>query len=154
MNKKQTSNRHLSKYVFILSIAIICSLIFSVSNAREVIKPSILANSKALLNKAEENAIVKQDTLPAASDDVVLNETAVIRMSADKTPANIGIPEDILIFVDGVKINREDMNSLNKISPDDIASMTVYKAETAIEKFGKDAKGGVIDITTKSNKKQ
>src|SRR5690606_7748905 len=128
MNKKQTSNGHLSKYVFILLIAIIGSLIFSISNAKEAIKPSISINSKVLINKVEKNTIAKQDIIIATNNDTIHKKAAVNNLAADKTPANTSILGDILSFVDGVKIDREDMNSLNKMRPDDIASMTVYKA--------------------------
>lgn len=150
MNKKQTSNRHLSKYVFILPIAIIGSLIFSVSNAKEAIKP-LTSNDNNLINKVEENAIVKQDTLPAKSGDIVMNETAVIGMSADKTPTSINTPENVLIFLDGIKISKED---LNKVKTENIESINVYKGESAVGKFGEDAKDGAIEISTKSNKKE
>lgn len=133
MNKKQTSNRHLSKYVFILPIAIIGSLIFSVSNAEETIMPSSLSDNHIYV---EGNVYAKQDSL-----------------TPNKKPLGDGIPENILIFIDGVKTNKEDL-SKSTINPEDIESMRVYKGEEAIKKFGSDAINGVIDIATKSNKKQ
>lgn len=131
MNKKQTSNRHLSKYVFILPIAIIGSLVLSVSNAEETIMPSTLSDNDIYV---EGNIIAKQDSL-----------------TPNRKPLGDGIPENIVVLLDGVKITKED---LNKINTDDIESMNVYKGEAAVEKFGKDAKDGAIEISTKSNKKK
>jgi len=131
MNKKQTSNKHLSKYVFILPLAIIGSLIFSVSNAEETITPSTLSDNHIYV---EGNLYAKQDSL-----------------SPNKKPLGDGIPENILVLLDGVKINKED---LNKLSANNIESMHVYKGEAAVEKFGKDAKDGAIEISTKLNKKE
>jgi TonB-dependent SusC/RagA subfamily outer membrane receptor len=55
-----------------------------------------------------------------------------------------------LYIVDGSKMDQ-NMN-LKDINPDDIKSMTVLKDETAIEKYGKEGKNGVIEITTKRKK--
>jgi hypothetical protein len=136
MNKKQTSNRHLSKYAFILPLAIIGSLIFSVSNATESISPIPLSDISI---KVEGNMDSKQDSLNSNSKSFGKN-----------------LPENILIFLDGVKINGDELSKdeLSKVNTDDIESMNVYKGEAAIEKFGKDAKDGAIEISTKSNKKK
>ncbi|MGZ2369372.1 M56 family metallopeptidase [Ancylomarina sp. YFZ004] len=56
-----------------------------------------------------------------------------------------------LVIVNGSLLDQ-NMN-LNDIDPDDIKSMTVLKDETAIEKYGKKGENGVIEITTKTNKK-
>lgn len=130
MNKNQTSNSHLSKYVFILPIAIIGSLIFSVSNAKETIDPSLLSTSIV----TDEKMVAKQDSL-----------------LSKRKPIDDGLPENLLILLDGVKVNEEDFK---KINPEDIESINVYKGETAIEEFGKEATDGVLEIYTKANKKQ
>jgi len=54
-----------------------------------------------------------------------------------------------LYYIDGKKVSGKDVQ---KISPSDIESMNVLKGETAIEKYGKKAKDGVIEITTKKGK--
>ena len=40
---------------------------------------------------------------------------------------------------------------IKSLSPKDIATVNVYKGDKAIEKYGKKAKDGVVEITTKKN---
>ena len=54
-----------------------------------------------------------------------------------------------LYYVDGKKAKSED---IKKIDPKDIDHMNVLKGDKAIEKYGKKAKNGVIEITTKKSK--
>ncbi|MGB5315075.1 MAG: M56 family peptidase, partial [Robiginitalea sp.] len=51
-----------------------------------------------------------------------------------------------LIFIDGKKASEKEMKALN---PDQIESINVFKGDKAIEKHGKKAGDGVIEITTK-----
>lgn len=51
-----------------------------------------------------------------------------------------------LYYVDGKKATAKDIKEL---SPDNIKSVTVHKGDEAIEKYGKKAKDGVVEITTK-----
>ncbi|WP_421812601.1 M56 family metallopeptidase [Flagellimonas sp.] len=53
-----------------------------------------------------------------------------------------------LYYIDGKKSKSKD---LKKISPNNIESVNVFKGDKAIEKYGKKAKDGVIEITTKKN---
>jgi TonB-dependent SusC/RagA subfamily outer membrane receptor len=57
-------------------------------------------------------------------------------------------PADIspLIFIDGKKAGKKQMKGLD---PDQIESINVLKGEAALEKHGKKAANGVIEITTK-----
>ena len=54
--------------------------------------------------------------------------------------------EEPLYYLDGKKVKAEDVK---KLSPDTIESINVLKGDKAIEKYGKKAKDGVIEITTK-----
>lgn len=54
-----------------------------------------------------------------------------------------------LYMLDGKKVKSKD---IKKISPSDIESVNVFKGDKAIEKYGKKAKNGVVEITTKKNK--
>lgn len=56
-----------------------------------------------------------------------------------------------LIYVDGKKM--DDNFNFNTIDPNEIKSMEVLKDQNAINTYGKDAKDGVIKITTKTQKK-
>lgn len=53
-----------------------------------------------------------------------------------------------LIFLDGKEISKKDMEA---IDPKNIESVNVLKGDKAIEKHGKKAKDGVIEITSKKN---
>ena len=55
-----------------------------------------------------------------------------------------GATENVLFIIDG-----EKTNGLETLNPDDIASITVYKGEQAVEKYGEEGKEGVIEIITK-----
>ena len=54
--------------------------------------------------------------------------------------------KDPLIFIDGKKASQKKMDKLN---PDQIESIHVWKGDKAMEKYGKKAQDGVIEITTK-----
>jgi len=57
--------------------------------------------------------------------------------------------EDQLYIIDGKESNKEDVKSL---SPNKIETIDVYKGDKAVEKYGKKAKDGVIEIKTKKEK--
>ncbi|WP_461629747.1 M56 family metallopeptidase [Labilibaculum euxinus] len=59
--------------------------------------------------------------------------------------------DNAIYIVDGKKLSKKESE---KIKPDDIESINVLKGETAIEKYGKKGKNGVIEITSKANNKQ
>ncbi|WP_320019293.1 M56 family metallopeptidase [Labilibaculum manganireducens] len=56
--------------------------------------------------------------------------------------------EQPLIILDGKEITRSQMD---QISPNEIASISVLKDDSTIKLYGKEAKNGVILITSKSN---
>ncbi len=53
---------------------------------------------------------------------------------------------DPLYILDGKAISKSEMKNLN---PDAIASVNVLKGKPAISKYGKKARRGVVEITTK-----
>ncbi|RXQ89528.1 hypothetical protein EO244_14270 [Ancylomarina salipaludis] len=55
-----------------------------------------------------------------------------------------------LYIIDGVKMNKH--MKITDIDPSDIESINVLKDKSAIEKYGKKAKNGVIEITTKNDR--
>lgn len=57
-----------------------------------------------------------------------------------------GVSDSVLFFLNGVEIARSDME---KIDPHDIESINVIKDESAVNKYGKRAEHGVVEITTK-----
>lgn len=54
-----------------------------------------------------------------------------------------------LYFIDGKKAKAKD---ISKISPINIERVDVFKGDKAVEKYGKKAKNGVVEVTTKNNK--
>jgi hypothetical protein len=56
--------------------------------------------------------------------------------------------EKPLYIIDGKEVNEKKFKS---ISPKEIATVNVWKGDKAIEKYGKKAKDGVVEITTKKN---
>ena len=55
---------------------------------------------------------------------------------------------DPIYYIDGKKASKDD---IEKLDPNSIEKMEVYKGDKAIEKYGEIAKYGIIDITTKKN---
>lgn len=56
----------------------------------------------------------------------------------------------LLFVLDGVIVDKTVMD---QIEPDDIKSVSILRANTAIEKYGELAKNGVMEITTKGKVK-
>ncbi len=56
--------------------------------------------------------------------------------------------EKLLYIIDGKEVNEKKFKSL---SPKDIATVNVWKGDKAVEKYGKKAKDGVVEITTKKD---
>ncbi|MDF0715960.1 M56 family metallopeptidase [Muricauda sp. 334s03] len=54
-----------------------------------------------------------------------------------------------LYYVDGKKAKSK---AIKELSPSEIESMRVYRGDEAVEKYGKKAKDGVVEITTKKGK--
>lgn len=73
---------------------------------------------------------------------------------------SLGVSNQPLIYVDGIRIDNESeagpnlrdgrqVNRLNDINPNDIASIEVIKGPAAATLYGTEASGGVIQIITK-----
>lgn len=60
--------------------------------------------------------------------------------------SNIAFSDDVYYVVDGVHVSAAE---LKKISADKINSIEVFKGESAVEKFGEQAKSGAIVVSTK-----
>ena len=79
-------------------------------------------------------------------------ETIVIRNTDDasehKGKSHIRMMSDsnALFYIDGKKASRKEMEQLD---PSEIETINVWKGEKAVEKYGKKAKEGVVEITTK-----
>lgn len=58
----------------------------------------------------------------------------------------IKYPVDVLYVIDGVKMSSEDMKG---VDPNNIESINVLKDASAMVKYGREGKNGVIEVTTK-----
>jgi TonB-dependent SusC/RagA subfamily outer membrane receptor len=79
------------------------------------------------------------------------NRVEVIKNSKGKEK-NVFISElddKVIYYIDGKKSSKKKMETLN---PSDIKSMNVLKGDSAEKKYGKKARNGVIEITTKKRK--
>ena len=95
---------------------------------------SVLKEEKATEKYGDKaiNGVIEITT----KKDAAINNDHIGIMSTDPQP---------IIIIDGVEVK----GSLNDISPDDIESMSVFKGDDAINKYGSKGKNGVVEITTK-----
>ncbi|MCM4164654.1 MULTISPECIES: M56 family metallopeptidase [unclassified Arenibacter] len=68
--------------------------------------------------------------------------------SASGVKLDIGDQDDSLILMDGKEISK---NEMDKIDPETIKSVEIWKGPKSIEKYGDKGKDGVIEITMKKN---
>jgi len=126
----------------------------------------VLQNPGFNLDDFDPNAIASMTVLegPAAvnkygdvgKDGVVLvklKEGANVGKRVTELRGNtIGItvggnkPSDVLYVIDGVKMSSEDMKG---VDPNNIESINVLKDASAMVKYGREGKNGVIEVTTK-----
>ena len=101
-------------------------------------------------DEIEFMSVLKGEQATKKYGDKAVNGVIEITTKKDDATNNdhIGImstnPQPIII-IDGVEVK----GSLNDISPDDIESMSVFKGDDAINKYGSKGKNGVVEITTK-----
>ena len=73
------------------------------------------------------------------------------KMEIMEVPVKISSPtilDNLLIIVDGVIVNKGELDNLN---PNSIASMEVLKTKAATAAYGEKGRNGVIIIKTKTN---
>jgi TonB-dependent SusC/RagA subfamily outer membrane receptor len=73
-------------------------------------------------------------------------EPVVIGIKNNKVTSMGGVDENVLIFIDGKRISS---GSLDQIDPNNIQSISVFKGENAIKRYGEAGRDGVIDIISK-----
>ncbi|SDQ55281.1 M56 family metallopeptidase [Flagellimonas zhangzhouensis] len=98
------------------------------------------ADAKSTVTKSGQVFIMKD------SDDV--EDIEVIGGSGNFFFIDTDGKDEPLYYIDGKKAKSEDVKALD---PSNIKSMNVFKGDKAIDKYGKKAKDGVIEITTKKN---
>lgn len=70
-------------------------------------------------------------------------DTSRVTVSTNQSVINV------LIVIDGNVQKQRGNTAVESLNPDKIKSMNVLKGESAIEKYGTEGAGGVIEITTK-----
>ena len=73
-------------------------------------------------------------------------EVKTIIINTDETGGVNFSDSNALFFIDGKKASRKAVENLD---PDQIATINVWKGPKAVEKYGKKAADGVVEITTK-----
>jgi len=73
-------------------------------------------------------------------------EPVVMGIKHNKTTSLEGVGENVLVFIDGKRISS---GALDQIDPNNIQSLSVFKGESAIERYGEAGRDGVIDIISK-----
>lgn len=93
-----------------------------------------------------KNGVVAITTV---GDEVLYNDnTSEVVIGMEQQDA-LGLPENMLIIIDGKESSKADMNRLN---PDNIDSIDILKDKKYIAKYGAKAKEGVIIIKTRKKK--
>lgn len=97
--------------------------------------------------KGGENIFILKD-----SDEDAEHDDSMIFLGSDASDNGSKKVEiktmgkDPLYIIDGEEVSKKQFK---KLSPDDIATINVYKGEKAPEKYGKKAKDGVVAVITK-----
>lgn len=138
MNKKETPSKHIGKYVFIVPAIVFASFIFS--GSRAYVHPINTTINKNII------AEIFEEPLPNNPYDSLKSQLMNV-----KDVSSLQVDDDILILVDGKKINNSHLKNLKQYQIGDIC---VYKGEYAKEIYGEAGKHGVIVISTTEDAKQ
>ena len=98
-------------------------------------------DEKKIHVKRDKNVVVIKDSVSDEENEVIIGDEDsrffYIKDDGKRKP---------LYYIDGKKSESKDFKNM---SPDEIESISVLKGDTAVEKYGKKAKNGVIEVTTK-----
>jgi len=177
MNKKQSPNTHLSKYVFILPAVVIGSLIFGLSNASE---------SKFDQNKISEKPDLVSFNLPQQDTSTTIKSKRVLKTDKGsvKTIKIEQKNKDSMALIDTLEDGALDISKLGDwgkmvrvrqnpsqtgkeplyvidgkiratggmiyIDSENIERMNVLKGASATSLYGEKGRNGVVELTTKS----
>lgn len=161
MLKKKSNRKATWKYLYVIPVALCTVTVFARPEVSERLDKIASTDLLAMLDQADSQSTsdTQQITITAAdnsqtnnmninidtSNDSVLGNKLNIHVTENGKPASM---DSALCIVDGKKISREE---LNKLSADQIKSVTVLKGKMAVEKYGDEAKGGVLLISTKES---
>ena len=160
MLKKKSNRKATWKYLYVIPVALCTVTVFARPEVSERLDEIASTDLLAMLDKVDSQSATDQSqmVITAASNSNQTNTLNVnIDESGDSSQGNklkINITENgkpasmdsALCIVDGKKVSREE---IDKLSPDQIKSVTVLKGKMAVEKYGDEAQGGVLLISTK-----
>lgn len=162
MLKKKSNRKATWKYLYVIPVALCTVTVFARPEVSERLDEIASTDLLAMLDKDDSQSATDQSqmVITAASNSNQTNTLNVnIDESGDSNQGNklkINITENgkpasmdsALCIVDGKKVSREE---IDKLSPDQIKSVTVLKGKMAVEKYGDEAKGGALLISTKES---
>ena len=162
MLKKKSNRKATWKYLYVIPVALCTVTVFARPEVSERLDEIASTDLLAMLDKDDSQSATDQSqmVISAASNSNQTNTLNVnIDESGDSSQENklkINITENgkpasmdsALCIVDGKKVSREE---IDKLSPDQIKSVTVLKGKMAVEKYGDEAKGGALLISTKES---
>ncbi|MCR8911556.1 M56 family metallopeptidase [Barnesiella sp. ET7] len=162
MLKKKSNRKATWKYLYVIPVALCTVTVFARPEVSERLDEIASTDLLAMLDKVDSQSATDQSqmVITAASNSNQTNTLNVnIDESGDSSQGNklkINITENgkpasmdsALCIVDGKKVSREE---IDKLSPDQIKSVTVLKGKMAVEKYGDEAKGGALLISTKES---
>lgn len=162
MLKKKSNRKATWKYLYVIPVALCTVTVFARPEVSERLDEIASTDLLPMLDKDDTQPAAGQDrmVITAAGNSGQTNTLNVnIDESGDSSQGNklkINITENgkpasmdsALCIVDGKKVSREE---IDKLSPDQIKSVTVLKGKMAVEKYGDEAKGGALLISTKES---
>ncbi|WP_052143746.1 M56 family metallopeptidase [Wocania ichthyoenteri] len=121
-------------------------------NTNEIESITVLKDDIAIAlhgDKAKHGVIIiksKNNTTSKIKIGKPLNSTKIKTNGNSKIYISTDDDKTPLYVLDGKKIKK---NKFENIDPENIESISILKGDSAIEKYGKKAKEGVVEITTK-----
>ena len=153
MLKKKSPHKAIWKYLYVIPVALCTVAVFACPEVSDRLDEIASTDLLALLDPTDEQSTTNSQTITitAADESTQTNGLNVnLDESNDSTAGNnlrIQITENgkpasmdsALCIVDGKKVSREEVD---RLSADQIKSVTVLKGKAAVEKYGDEAKGG------------
>lgn len=113
-------------------------------DGKEITKDDMNSIDPNIIEKVE---VIKDDNATRLYGDK--GKDGVILITSKKENSSkytVKLNDEALYKIDGKEVKKAEVDKLN---PDDIESVNVFKGNKAIEKYGEKAKNGVVEITTK-----
>lgn len=117
----------------------------AVTKEGKELSPEAMARIEALSARISANA----DSITRALEEKGINALSTLNHHTDSVSAYVKQIPNIIYVVDGKKVSEK---KFNKLSPNDIASITVLKGGEANKKYGAKENDNVLIITTRKKK--